>query len=78
MTQYTFGPVVIERKDEPGKLIAKCLSGGYCCRGYIGGSCLWNETEDGKSRKLPAETNETPDWCQYKANALRDAEEMDK
>ena len=42
MTQYTFGPVIIERKDEPGKLIAECLSGGYCCRGYIGGACLWN------------------------------------
>lgn len=77
MTQYTFGPVIIERKDEPGKLIAKCLSGGYCCRGYIGGSCLWNEDENSKSKPLP-NTNETPDWCQYKANAIRDAEEMNK
>ena len=78
MTQYTFGPVVIERKDEPGVLVARCLSGGYCCRGYIGGTCVWNETDDSKSRKLPGDTNETPDWCQYKANAIRDAQEMDK
>ena len=67
-----------EAQQSPRTLIAKCLSGTYCCRGYIGGSCVWNETGDGKSRKLPVETNETPDWCQYKANALRDAEEMDK
>lgn len=78
MTQYTFGPVIIERKDEPGKLIAKCLSGGYCCGGYGGGACLWNATEDSKSRKLPTDTNDTPDWCQYKESALRDAEEMPK
>ena len=76
MTQYTFGPVIIERKDEPGVLVAKCLSGGYCCRGYIGGTCVWNKTEDGQSRKLPIETNETPDWCQYKQKSIEDAEEM--
>ena len=46
--------------------------------GDIGGACLWNETDDSKSRKLPGDTNETPDWCQYKANAIRDAQEMDK
>jgi len=78
MTQYTFGPVIIERKDEPGALVAKCLSGGLCCRGYIGGSCLWSEPGNNKSRKLPIETNETPDWCQYKATAIRDAQEMNK
>lgn len=78
MTQYTFGPVIIERKDNPGVLVAQCLSGGLCCRGYIGGTCVWNETEDSKSRKLPTDTNETPDWCQYKASAIRDAQEMSK
>lgn len=76
MTQYTFGPVIIERKDNPGALVAQCLSGGYCCRGYIGGTCVWNKTEDGQSRKLPIETNETPDWCQYKQKSIKDAEEM--
>jgi hypothetical protein len=74
----TFGPIIIERRDEPGKLIARCLSGDLYCRGYIGGSCVWNQTEDSKSRKLPADTNEAPDWCQYKESALREAEEMPK
>ena len=74
----TFGPIIIERRDEPGKLIARCLSGELYCRGYIGGSCVWNQAEDSKSRKLPTDTNDTPDWCQYKESALRDAEEMPK
>ena len=74
----TFGPIIIERRDEPGKLIARCLSGDLYCRGYIGGSCVWNATEDSKSRKLPSDTNDTPDWCQYKESALREAEEMPK
>ena len=74
----TFGPIIIERRDEPGKLIARCLSGDWYCRGYIGGSCVWNKTEDSKSRKLPTDTNDTPDWCQYKESALRDAGDMPK
>ena len=74
----TFGPIIIERRDEPGKLIARCLSGDLYCRGYSGGSCVWNQTEDSKSRKLPTDTNDTPDWCQYKESALRDAGEMSK
>lgn len=74
----TFGPIIIERRDEPGKLMARCLSGDWYCRGYIGGSCAWNPTADSKSRKLPADTNEAPDWCQYKESALREAEEMPK
>jgi hypothetical protein len=31
--QQTFGPVVIEWDDEPGKLVAKCQSGRFDCKG---------------------------------------------
>lgn len=73
--QQTFGPVVIEWDDEPGKLVAKCQSGRFGCRGRIHTSCVWNRGEDGGARTLPNDMI-TPDWCQYKANALADAEEM--
>ena len=73
--QRTFGPIVIELKDEPNKLIAKCLSGHFDCQGRIHNVCAWNKGEDGSSRRLPDNLT-TPDWCQYKASALADAEEM--
>jgi hypothetical protein len=31
--QQTFGPVVIEWDDEPNKLVAKCQSGRFDCKG---------------------------------------------
>jgi len=71
--QQTFGPVVIEWDDEPGKLVAKCQSGRFDCKGRINNVCVWNKGEDGKGRQLPADMM-TPDWCQYKAGALDDAE----
>jgi hypothetical protein len=72
--QQTFGPVVIEFDDAPGKLVAKCQSGRFDCRGRVGNACVWN-TEESKPRKLPGDMI-TPDWCQYKASAIRDAEDM--
>jgi hypothetical protein len=73
--QQTFGPVVIEWDDEPGKLVAKCQSGRFDCKGRINNVCVWNKGEDGKGRHLPSDMK-TPDWCQYKASALDDAEGM--
>ena len=77
MTDYqpTFGPVVIEWDDNPGTLVAKCQSGRFDCRGRIGGACVWHEHVDGEARKLPSDML-TPNWCEYKAAALADAEEM--
>jgi hypothetical protein len=68
--QKTFGPVVIERD---GEMVAKCQSGRFDCAGRLGNSCLWNSG----TLRLPADMW-TPDWCQYKLSALRDAEEMKK
>ena len=73
--QQTFGPVVIEWENEPGKLVAKCMSGRFDCRGSIGNTCTWNKGSDGKGRKIPSDML-TPDWCRYKADALADAKEM--
>lgn len=72
--QWTFGPAVVAL-DGSDDLTATCLSGRFTCRGYMSGKCYWNKTGDGESRQIPA-TNETPDWCEYKAGALRDAQEM--
>jgi hypothetical protein len=72
--QQVFGPVVIEFHDAPGKLVAKCQSGRFDCRGRVGNACTWNKDE-GKARPLPSDMV-TPDWCQYKASAIRDAEGM--
>jgi hypothetical protein len=33
--QQTFGPVVIEWDDEPNKLVAKCQSGRFDCKGRV-------------------------------------------
>ncbi len=72
--QKTFGPVVIDRGDE---MVARCIAKGddtfYDCVFHIGGHCT-----DGKpSRALPNYTdNRAPDWCQYRASALDDAQEM--
>lgn len=74
--QWTFGPVVFQADDTPEKFTAKCLSGRFVCRGYIGGKCVWNRDSAGAGAAQIPNTNETPDWCQYKADALRDAQEM--
>ena len=68
--QHTFGPVVFN-PDGTDELIAKCLSKNFACRGYTGGQCFWN----GEPQKIN-DDNTTPDWCKYKADTLRDAEEM--
>jgi hypothetical protein len=73
--QQTFGPVVIEWDDEPNKLVAKCQSGRFDCKGRVGNACVWNKDDEGKARKLTSDML-TPDWCQYKASALEDAERM--
>lgn len=73
--QRTFGPVVIQFDDAPGQLVAKCMSGRFDCQGRIGNACVWNKGDDGKARKLPNDMK-TPDWCQYKEGALRDADGM--
>ena len=73
--QQTFGPIVVKFDDAPGKLVAKCQSGRFDCRGRIGNSCTWNQAEEVKTRKLPSDMI-TPDWCQYKSSAIRDAEDM--
>lgn len=66
----TFGPVIFH-PDGTEDFSAKCISGQYYCRGYIGGQCFWN----GEAKKIPTD-NATPDWCQYKESALRDARDM--
>ena len=71
----SFGPVVIEQNDEPNKLVALCQSGRFDCQGRVSNVCVWNKTEDQNLRFLPVDMV-TPDWCQYKEGALRDADGM--
>lgn len=68
--QWTFGPCVVQM-DGDDKMTAKCLSGRFICRGSVGGKCSWNSP----NFAIPS-NNETPDACQYKAGAIRDAVEM--
>lgn len=67
--QKTFGPVVL-RADSTGDFSARCYASGYDCTFRIGDTC----THVSPSRKIenpPA----TPNWCEMKESALRDAKE---
>jgi hypothetical protein len=68
--QYSFGPVIV-KLDEEDDFKVKCLSGSIACRGYMSGQCFWN----GETKPIN-EDNTTPDWCQYKESAVKDALQM--
>ena len=69
--QKTMGPVVIQT-DGSDEMVAKCYSGRFDCHFRIGSKCTFRKP----GRDLPGQ--DTPDWCEMKASALRDAFEMSK
>lgn len=63
----TFGPIVLQA-DSTGDFSARCYATGFDCSFRIGDTC----THVRPSRKLE-NMPETPDWCEMKESALRDA-----
>lgn len=68
--QKTMGPVVIQ--DEGTDVFeAKCYHSRFDCAFRIGDTCTFTKPSR-KIEGLPL----TPDWCEMKEGALRDAREM--
>ena len=67
--QQTFGPIVFHA-DSTGDFSARCYGSGFDCSFRIGDTC----THARPSRKLE-NLPHTPDWCEMKESALRDAKE---
>ncbi|WP_439137515.1 hypothetical protein [Roseicyclus sp.] len=68
--QKTFGPVVVQ-PEGTDEFTAKCYSGRFDCKFRIGGTCTFVRP----GRKIP-ELPATPDWCEMKESALKDARDM--
>lgn len=65
MSQRTFGPAVFQ---EDGRLVASCT----WCTFRVHRTCT--HVTDREDRDVSA--RETPDWCELKADMLRDAAEL--
>ncbi len=70
--ERAYGPI-IEQDHETNALKAVCQSGRLYCTFQVGGGCTHV-----KPSRLIDGFSATPDWCEMREHALRDAEEYIK
>lgn len=68
MSQQSFGPAVVHNEDGTFTAIFS-----YCMF-RIRETCTWQHLPNG-DKVLPQGTEETPDWCEMKAQMLEDVKQ---
>jgi hypothetical protein len=64
----TWGPIAF-LDDETKKFTITCRLGSRSCTWYAMGKC-----HDERQTRVIDDPNNTPDWCQHKADMVRDIE----